>query len=133
MSRLALKLVYQGNLLSQPRNSQEHKEPVVCKSILTIKVDHNPNQVDKRQSDLWLLQVYHQVCKTSLACLHLVWHLLNQASLSILIFILINTHTLMFINNLQEMLVLNNLIHSSQELVVLVHKSFNYLIRLFTK
>lgn len=133
MSRLGLKLVYPGNLLSQPRNSQEHREPVVCKSILMIKVDHNLNQVDKRQSDLWLLQVYHQVCKTSLACLHLVWHLLNQGNLFILILILINTHTLMFINNLQEMLVLNNLIHSSQELVVLALKLFNYLIRLFTK
>ena len=122
MSRLGLNLVYQGHLLSQPLNSQELKEPVVCKSILMIKVDHNPNQVDKQQSDLWLLQVYHQVCKTSLACLHLVWHLHNQGSLSILILILINTHTLMFINNLQEMVALNNPIHNNQELVVLVLK-----------
>lgn len=117
MSKLGLKVAHQVHLLSRHHNSQEPKVQVVFKYIRMIKVDLNLIQVDRQQSDLWLLQVYLG-CKTYLACLHLAWHLPNQGSLSILTHI----HTLILINNLQEMLVLNNPILSNQELAVLVHK-----------
>ena len=86
-----------------------------------IRIDRNLMYIlqDKQHSDLWLLLVY-QVCQTSLACLPLVWYLPNLDSFPIHTPIL--THIFNLTNNLQEMLELNKLINSNQELAVLVHK-----------